>query len=337
MTFSKSILTVGLVFYAAIAALPFLTKNQFFLNSMIFVLVFALFAASWDIGYGVAGVINLGPGVAFGIGSYVFVLLAVSHYSPFVALLVASGTASLAGFIYWIPALRTSGTYLATVTLILLLLSGELALSLTGEDGFSAGIAYFSPSLIQSYYSTLAIALMGTLVLFFLSYSRFGLRLKAMRDDEVAAKSVGINVYFYKLVALIISSFFLGLSGACSAYFIYHAHFDYTIFSITTNFLGIVIAIIGGPATIFGSVIGALIVELPANYLTSYSIYAVIGYGVTMVLVVLFLRNGILNALTALTTKLVSKREARESLAAKELAASAPGSGDTTLHETENG
>lgn len=120
-----------------------------------------------------------------------------------------------------------------------------------------------------------------------------------MRDDETAAKSVGINIYFSKLVALVISSFFLGISGALTAFFINHTHADFGVFGITTNFLGIVISVIGGTATIFGSIIGALIVELPANYLTSYSTYAVIAYGATMVLVVLFLRSGILNAVTA--------------------------------------
>jgi branched-chain amino acid transport system permease protein len=241
--------------------------------------------------------LNLGPGVAFGIGSFFFVYLALAHYPPILALLGGAAIASLTGFVYWIPSIRTSGSYLAIVTLILLLLAGELALSRTTEEGISAGLNYYTPSLMQSYYASVGIAFLGTLIIFLLSYSRFGLRLKAMRDDETAAKSVGINVYFSKLVALVISSFCL------VAFFINHTHADFGVFNITTNFLGIVISVIGGPATIFGSIIGSLIVELPANYLTSYSTYAVIAYGTTMVLVVLFLRSGILNTIHDITNR----------------------------------
>jgi branched-chain amino acid transport system permease protein len=310
--FSKTILFAGLVLYAILALLPLYTKNQFFLSSMVFVFVFALFGAAWDLGYGVSGIINLGPGLAYGIGAYVFVYLALLHYSPVLAFVLAALIASLVGFVYWVPSIRTSGTYLAIVTLILLLLAGEIALANTGEDGISAQINYFSPTILQSYYITLAIALAGSLALFLFSYSRFGLRLKAMRDDEVAAKASGINVHFYKLISLVVSSLLLGVSGAATSLFIDHSHFDYTIFAITPNFLGIVISVIGGPATIFGSIIGALIVEIPANYLTSYSSYAVITYGATLVLVVLFLKSGILNAVLSLSRRF-GKRKANVS------------------------
>lgn len=308
MKISRSIFATGTAFYAAMALIPFFTKDQFFLSTMIFVSVFALFAAAWDLGFGVAGIINLGPGVAYGIGSYLFVYFAIINYPPALALLGATLIASLTGFIYWVPSIRTSGAYLAIVTLILLLLAGEIALGYTGEEGISAQITYYAPTLIQSYYVTMGIAFAGSLGLFFLSSSKFGLRLKAMRDDEVAAKAVGINVYLYKLVALILSSSLLGLSGASTAFFINHSHFDFGIFAITTNFLGVVISVIGGPATIFGSIIGSLIVELPANYLTSYSTYAIIAYGATMILVVLFLRSGILNAVVSLTARRSTKR-----------------------------
>ncbi len=306
--FSKTVLVTGVAFYIAMALIPQFTKSLFFLAVMIFVLVFAMFAAAWDFTYGVAGIINLGPGVAYGIGSYLFVYFAIAHYPPLLAFVLAAAISSLTGFIFWIPSIRTSGGYLAIVTLILLVVAGEIALAYTGDGGISASITYYAPTLIQSYYVTLGIAFVSTLGLFLLSYSRFGLRLKAMRDDEVAAKAVGIDVYLYKLVALVVSSFLLGVSGASAAFFINHSHFDFGIFNITSNFLGIVISVIGGPATIFGSIIGSLIVELPANYLTSYSTYAILSYGATLVVVVLFLRRGILNALAGLTKRIGDRR-----------------------------
>ena len=154
MRFSKTILFAGVAIYAVIAVIPLLTRDQFLLSSMTFVLVFALFAAAWDVGYGVTGIVNLGPGVAYGIGSYAFVYFAIAHYPPIAAIIFAAAIASLIGFVYWIPSIRTSGTYLAIITLILLLLVGEIALGRTGEEGISAAINYFAPTLIQAYYAS---------------------------------------------------------------------------------------------------------------------------------------------------------------------------------------
>ncbi|HZW54836.1 MAG TPA: branched-chain amino acid ABC transporter permease [Nitrososphaerales archaeon] len=291
-----------LVILVALAFLPFLTTDQFVLSAMITVLIFALFGASWDLSYGVAGLLNLGPGVSFGVGGFALTYLAKSHYPPVVAVFFAAVIAASTGILIWIPSIRMSGAYLGIVTLAILLLFSDIALIWTGEEGVPIGIHYFNATLQQSYYYALILSGVGMFALYALSGTRFGLQARAMKDDEAAAKSISINIPIYKLASLIVSSFFLGLAGAY--YTLYISNVNYTIFSINTNFLGVVISILGGSGTILGSIIGSLIVQLPSQYLVSYGSYSIILYGATMILVMLFLRGGILQGVEYLASKL---------------------------------
>ena len=297
-------LSIGIVIIVVLAVLPFLTNDQFLINSLISVLIFALFGASWDLSFGVAGLLNFGPGVAFGIGGFSLVLLAQSHYHPLAALLIAGGIAALTGVIMWVPSIRMSGAYLVIVTLVILLLSQSLARARTGEEGISIGINYFTPTLVQSYYYALALVGIGIFVLYAIRQTKFGLRLRAIRDDEPAAKSLGINVDQHKLVTFLVSSFFLGLAGAY--YSLYSSSTNYQIFSITNNFFGIVIGVIGGAGSIFGALLGSLIVQLPSLYLVNYGSYSLIVYGLTMILIMLFVKGGLMNGIVLLSRKLQS-------------------------------
>jgi branched-chain amino acid transport system permease protein len=290
----------------SLVLLPFISHDLFLLNVMISVMLFALFGASWDLSHGVTGLVNFGPGVAFGVGGFTLNYLARQHYDPVGALLIAGTVAAASGILMWIPSVRMTGSYLAIVTLAILLLAGALALVETGQEGYSNGIAYFNVPIYVSYYGALATSIAGISILLFIKNTRFGLRLRAIKDDEVSAKSTAINTAFYKLLVFLISSFFLGLAGAY--YTLYITSVNYTIFSITTNFLGVVIGVIGGPGTIVGAILGSLLVEIPIGYLVSYGSYSLIVYGLTMVLVMLFFRGGLMEAVNLVGRRVRSIR-----------------------------
>ncbi len=285
-----------------LGVLPLVSHDLFLQNALITVMLFALFGAAWDLTYGVTGLANFGPGVAFGLGSFALTFLARDHYEPAIALLLAGAIAASAGVVMWIPSIRMSGAYLAIVTIAFLLISTDIALTLTGEEGLSNGISYFRASITESYYGAVALSIVGIFILMYLKQTRFGLRLRAIRDDEVSAKSVGINAGVHKLVVFLVSSFFLGLAGAYQT--LYATSVNYTIFSFTNNFLGIAIGVIGGAGTIAGAILGSLVVQLPSNYLVSYGPYSVIVYGVTMILVMLFFRGGLMEAIELVSRKL---------------------------------
>lgn len=283
------IATVALI---AFALLPAVSDNQYLLNTMITVMIFSLFGAAWDLTYGVTGLMNFGPGVAFGVGAFALNYFARSNISPPLALVLAAIIAASSGVIMWIPSVRMSGAYLAIVTLAILLLAGDVALVQTGEEGLSNGMTYFAVPIITAYYGALIVSMVGIFVLLFIKGTKFGLRLRAIKDDEVSAKSIAINTMKYKLAVFLASSFFLGLAGAY--YSLYSTSVNYGIFSITNNFLGVAVGVIGGPGTIVGSILGSLIVEIPSGYLVSYGPYSLIVYGLTMVLVMLFLHGGLM-------------------------------------------
>ena len=291
---SLPVAIAGLAF-AILIFLPLSTGDKFLLNTLINVMIFALFGAAWDLSYGVAGLANFGPGVAFGIGAFGLNFFARSGFEPALALLLAAALASASGLLMWIPSIRMSGAYLAIVTLVFLLLASDIALTLTGEDGLTNSILYYSEPIVVSYYGAVAVSMVGIFALLYVSRSRFGLRLRAMKDDEVSAKTVAINTSYHKLVVLVTSSFFLGLAGAFRT--LYIGSVNYSIFSITNNFLGITIGVIGGAGSIAGALLGATAVEFPFAYLVTYGSYSLIAYGLTMILVMLFLRGGLVEGL----------------------------------------
>ncbi|MDG6907963.1 MAG: branched-chain amino acid ABC transporter permease [Nitrososphaerota archaeon] len=268
---------------------------------IITVMIFALFGAAWDLTYGVTGLMNFGPGVAFGVGAFALNYFARADISPPLALILGASIAGASGTIMWIPSVRMSGAYLAIVTLAILLLAGDVALVQTGEEGLSNGMTYFAVSINTAYYGALVVSMAGIFVLLFIKGTKFGLRLRAIKDDEISAKSIAINTTRYKLAVFIASSFFLGLAGAY--YSLYSTSVNYGIFSITNNFLGVAVGVIGGPGTIVGSILGSLIVEIPSGYLVSYGPYSLIVYGLTMVIVMLFLRGGLMQIVSFVVRK----------------------------------
>lgn len=301
----KLALSVVVVTVVVLAMIPIISNNLFLQSVLISVLLFALFGAAWDLTYGVTGLANFGPGVAFGIGAFALTYLARLHYSPPIAIFLAGMIAALTGVVMWVPSIRMTGAYLAIVTIAFLLIASEVALLLTGEEGLSNGISYFRGSIFESYYGALAICISGILILMYLKETSFGLRIRAIRDDEIAAKSVGISTGIHKLMVFLISSFFLGLAGAY--YTLYNSSVNYSIFSFTTNFLGIAIGVIGGPSSIAGSIIGSLVVEVPSNYLISSGSDSIIFYGLVMIIVMVFFRGGLMEAIK-LTSKKLSGR-----------------------------
>jgi branched-chain amino acid transport system permease protein len=299
--FATPPLVVGLAVLGSLSLLPVVSHNQFLQTSMILVFIFALFAASWDLTFGVTGLPNFGPGLPFGVGGFMLYLVP-RQVNPLVAVFTAGLAAGAFGILMWTPSIRLRGSYLSIVTLAMLLLFQDASFVLTSEEGVSLGFSYYAVPLVTSYYFALAIAGGSSFVLYLLSKSKLGLRLRAIKDDEVAARASSINVEGHKLFVFMLSAFFAGMAGAY--YTLYNSNVNYTIFSVTNDFLPIVITVIGGPGTIFGAWLGSLLVELPSLYLLAYGPYSLIIYGGTMIVVMLFVKGGIMGGLTRISERI---------------------------------
>ena len=288
------------------ALLPIFVREGFYLDLLLATFMYAAMSVGWDIMGGYAGYVSLGHVGFFGLGSYVAGLLVV-HYgipvfvsAPFVGLLAAVVGAGLG----WVS-LRARGTSFVIVTLTFTYVVQLLALNLRWLTGGSSGL--YLPLLnlpgniviLPFYYSMLALLVVAILVSMAIRRSKFGLGLVAIREEEGKADGSGVNTSFFKILAFAISVSFAGAAGALHAQYLNYVDPDLAFELIITLNL-VIMSLLGSRGTVWGPVLGAFIL-LPLSqyliYLTPQQIAGqvhLVALGVILVLVVMFLPDGII-------------------------------------------
>ena len=236
---------------------------------------------------GYNGQVSIGHGAFFGFGMYTTAILMESHNWPFVATLPVAAVISFGvGVLIGFPALRVKGLYLALVTLGLAVLFPQLTnrfvphdlcptcgTSLVGElPRAKLAPPSWAPNFIGAndqwaYYATLAIAVIGIVVLTLLVRSRFGRALIAVRDHEAAAETVGINIAQVKVIAFATSALYAGVAGSCFVLVKRLATAtSVSIFQLSIEFL--VAVVVGGTATVLGPFIGGVLVVFSGRWIS---------------------------------------------------------------------
>lgn len=237
------------------------------------VFLYGIVAQGWNLVAGYTGQISLGQNAFFGIGAFTTALLWYHDltrtgywFDPVLMVLSAVAPAVLA-VIVGIPLLsRLRGDYFAFGTLgmgmivmVLFLNGGDIT---GGSEGkllvkvMPEGVVF---NLQIHYYVGLLVAVLATAVVYFMTTSRFGLALKAIREDEVAAASRGINVLKYKVISFAVAAALAGLAGSLFTYYRLHP-MPMNVFDMTWLFLPILMTVLGGTGTIPGPWIGAVVV-----------------------------------------------------------------------------
>lgn len=256
-------------------------------------------ASSWNILAGFVGQVNLGHVVFFGLGSLVTRQLWLAEGKSFeMAFLVGGGAAALAALVIGVPALRLKGIYFSVGTLAL-----AEALRLTVGTRYPRISRLPGPMLRTyeiepRYYLTLGVIIGIVLVVYWLRRSSLGLGMIAIREDEEAARSIGINVFFHKLFAFVLSAFLAGLVGGTFAYF--HVSYYHSLtFGPTWTFDALLVTFIGGIGTLTGPLVGAAFFVLVRDELASnlVNIHLII-FGIIFILVVLILPGGLVDLST---------------------------------------
>jgi branched-chain amino acid transport system permease protein len=298
--------TFPLAALALFVVLPIFVHEGFYLDLLLFTFMYAAMSVGWDIMGGYAGYVSLGTVGFFGIGSYVAGLLVVNFgipvfvSAPFVGLLAGLIGAGLG----WVS-LRSRGTSFVIVTLTFTYVVQLIALNLRGITGGSAGL--YLPLLklpgdvviLPFYYSMLALLVVAILVSLAIRRSKFGLGLIAIREEEGKADGSGVNTSLYKILAFAISVSFAGAAGALHAQYLNYVDPDLA-FELIITLSVIIMSLVGGRGTVWGPVLGAFIIQV----LSAYLIYVtpseiagqvhLIALGVILVLVVMFLPDGII-------------------------------------------
>jgi branched-chain amino acid transport system permease protein len=301
----KLILSGAAVLFAIV--LPLLIRNDFYLDGLILIFLWGAFAGAWNILAGYAGMVSLGHNAFFGIGAYTSTLLLL-HFglTPWIGMLAGGLLASCVGLILGVVCFRLRSHYFALATLAFGEVAFILAVNWRSLTGGSEGLALpIEPSLyLFSFSSKLPYVYIGLFfflavigISFAIGRSRLGYQLTAFRENEDAARALGVRTGRVRLIAMVISSFLSAVMGSFYA--------QYVVFIDPTSVIRLPIsvqvalfAIVGGIGTVLGPVIGAMIfvpmtIMLRATMGTALPGLHMIIYGVILVLVLLYMPQGI--------------------------------------------
>lgn len=305
---------------AVLAVLPLVLKDNYFLHLFILFLIWVVIGSSWNIFAGYTGQVSFGHAAFFGTGAYSAGLLA-QHLgvSAWWGMLIGGPLAMLLGLPFGAICFPLRGAYFALASLALNLILMHLATIGESVTGGMQGIMIMPTfvSKIPYYYIALAMAAATLLAVSLIVHSKWGYYFVSIREDQDAAESLGINSTRYKNVSLCVSAFFTGTAGAL--YMNYMGFIDpHVVFSLHDySVMAILVAIVGGVGTIYGPAVGAFIMvavqeffrsgffglldalgkrtgsETVARALEIVQHAHVLVFGVLVVVVILFLPNGI--------------------------------------------
>jgi branched-chain amino acid transport system permease protein len=298
-----------LIMVALLVAAPFVIYPVFLMQA----LCFALFACAFNLLIGYVGLLSFGHALFFGWASYVSAYAAKAWgFSPELAIAAGTTTAAVLGIVAGLIAIRRQGIYFAMITLALAQMMYFFALRAPftgGEDGIQTvpvhrlfGLVDLSNQM-SMYAFVLVVVLAAFLFIYRIINSPFGEVLKAIRENERRAVSLGYKTERYKLVAFVLSATLSGLAGALKALVLQFA--SLTDVHWTMSGQVVLMTLVGGLGTIFGPLVGAFMIVAMQNYLASFGQWVLVTQGAIFVFCVLVFRRGIIGELArALRVKL---------------------------------
>ncbi|HWK64224.1 MAG TPA: branched-chain amino acid ABC transporter permease [Rhizobiaceae bacterium] len=287
---------------ALVLAAPFFLYPIFVMK----ILCFALFASAFNLLLGYGGLLSFGHAAYFGMASYVSAHAAkVWGLTPELAILSGTAIAALLGLAIGALAIRRQGIYFAMVTLAfaqMVYFFSVQAPFTGGEDGIQAvprGNLFGLFSLadpLTLYFVVAAIFLFGVLLIYRIIHSPFGQVLKAIRENEARAISLGYKVNRYKLGVFVLSATLAGLAGATKAIVFQLASLTDVYWTMSGEV--VLMTLLGGMGTVFGPMVGAGIIVTMQNYLATAGDWVTIIQGAIFVVAVLLFREGVVGVLS---------------------------------------
>ncbi|MGH8717444.1 MAG: branched-chain amino acid ABC transporter permease [Burkholderiales bacterium] len=274
-------------------------------------LCFALFACAFNLLLGYTGLLSFGHAAFFGSAGYITGhTIKVMGFSPELGILAGTATAAALGFVFGSLAIRRAGIYFAMITLALAQMVYFLCLQFRftgGEDGLQGvprgklfGILDLSHTYTM-YFFVLAIFCIGFWIIYRAIHSPFGQVLKAIRENEPRAISLGYDVDKYKLVAFVLSAALSGLAGSTKTLVFQLASLTDVHWHMSGEV--VLMTLLGGLGTVFGPIAGAAVVVGLQNYAATIGEWVTVITGAIFVICVLAFRRGIVGELVALFKK----------------------------------
>jgi branched-chain amino acid transport system permease protein len=270
-------------------------------------LCFSLFACAFNLLIGFGGLLSFGHAMFLGMAGYLSAHSArVWGFPPELAILTGTATAAVLGLVTGLLAIRRQGIYFAMITLALAQMVYFFCLQTPftgGEDGIQSvprgkllGFLDLHDNIVM-YYVGLAIFTAAFLLIYRIIHSPYGQVLKAIRENEPRAISLGYRTERYKLMAFVLSATLAGLAGATKAIVFQLASLTDVHWSMSGEV--VLMTLLGGLGTVFGPIVGAFIIAAMENYLSDLGAWVTIAQGVIFVVCVLAFRRGIVGELEA--------------------------------------
>lgn len=286
---------IAAIVTALLAGVPRL-KDAVLIQFGISTLLIATVAQGWNIIGGFAGYASFGNSVFYGLGIYgTAIAMAQLGLSFWAGLALSAALGVACAILLGIPILRLRGHYFAIATLGLSAAIGAVVANL---DIAGRNIGLILPLTRNDgmfYELALGLLALATLTVAWIAESRFGMGLIAIREDEDAAAVMGVHTTLYKVVALTLSALFTALAGGIYAYWSTFVE-PASAFDLSLNVRMVIMAVFGGPGTVFGPVAGAFILSAVYEWLaSSISTAAALLFGVVIILAVIFTPRGLVD------------------------------------------
>ncbi|MDE1972130.1 MAG: branched-chain amino acid ABC transporter permease [Hyphomicrobiales bacterium] len=303
MTASRLGVAVAIVAGVAVLATVPLFSSDVIVQFGINALLLAVLAQGWNIIGGYTGYASFGNSVFYGLGSYGVAIAMVQWNLPFaVGMIFGAGLAVAFAFLLGVPVLRLKGHYFAIATLGLAQVMSAIVSNI-GIAGQNIGLVLPPLNNDHLFYElSLGLLVIATLTVFWLTRSRFGFGLIAIRENEEGAAVMGVNTTLYKVLAFALSGVFTALAGGIHAYWITFLDPD-SAFDISLNVKMIIMAVFGGPGTVLGPVLGAFVLSAVSEILSSkVTNLAGLFFGAVVVAAVVLMPRGVADVMRQFRT-----------------------------------
>jgi ABC-type branched-subunit amino acid transport system ATPase component/ABC-type branched-subunit amino acid transport system permease subunit len=295
------------------------TANSYYVFIMATLALTAVVGTGLNVLLGLAGQVSFGHVGFYALGAYAIAILTVgAKWSFWAALPVAATVSGLVGALLALPALRVRGPYLAMVTIAFGFIVEHLAVEWRGVTGGQNGIMGITPpggiGERGVALASIALAALGTAGFWLLARSRWGAAMRAVKDSEVAAESIGLNPVAIKTAAFAISAVYAGLAGALFAAL--SGFVTPSTFAFSQSILFVLVVIIGGAGSVAGPLVGAAIVVLLPEALAGLAEYRLLFFGALLLAVLLAAPEGV----TGTLLRLFSRRRTPRTAAKTEIA-----------------
>lgn len=286
---------------------PLFIESQYIMHIAILILYYSLVSQAWNILSGYSGQFSFGHAAFFGTGAYTSSILLTKYaVTPWIGMLIGAAIACIIGLFIGFLSFRYKlrGAYFALGTLAF---AEILRIIVQNTEFFNKTLGVLitinpDPLMFQFasrtgyYYTILVFTILATIIVYFISKSRLGYNLVAIRENEEAAQSLGVNTFKNKMTAITLSSAITAIGGTFYAqYFLYIE--PPTTFGNDVSIDILLPAIVGGMGTVFGPFIGALVIvplgELTAHFFGGFAGAHLMAYGIILVVVILYLPGGI--------------------------------------------